>query len=104
MSRPIAAVSPSDIESFDCPPAPVRAATATTATAAGAGTGAAGARMPRRLLGGLAALSVAGVASAFPGDGGLVPPAASAAAAFGGMLGFALVLAAAAAHRQLREN
>jgi hypothetical protein len=88
MSRPIAAVSPSGIDSFDCPSAPVVTA----------------GWMPRRLLGALAALAAAGVASALPGDGGLVPPAASAAAAFGGMLGFALVLAAAAAHRQLRED
>jgi len=88
MSRPVAAASPSDIQTFDRAPAAAVAARAW---------------MPRRLLGGLAALSAAGIASAFPG-GGLVPPAASAAAALGGMLAFVLVLAAATAHRRFGEG
>jgi hypothetical protein len=90
MSRPVAAASPSDIQAFDRAPAADADA-------------AARAWMPRRLLGGLAALSAAGIASAFPG-GGLVPPAASAAAALGGMLAFVLVLAAATAHRRFGER
>jgi peptidoglycan/LPS O-acetylase OafA/YrhL len=99
MNPPVAVASHSDIQDFShaAVTAAVQGGRETTATAS------AEAWMPRRLLGGLAALSFAGVASAFPGDG-LVPPAASAAAAFGGMLAFVLVLAAAVTHRRLRED